>query len=130
MRAAVRHAGTEFGLGWLAAHASTPPPEPIDESKVQPGVIGLVFFLASVVAVGLLGWSMIGRMKRLDGARMPGGWAAREPAVVPTSELTAEPTSEPTSEPLDDLPEDVEREVAGATSAADAPAPDAAPDRV
>lgn len=66
-----------FGLERLIAHASTPPPTPIDESKVSPGVIGLLFFLASVAAVGLLGRSIIGRMKRLDAARQPGGWAER-----------------------------------------------------
>lgn len=117
----MRHAGTELGLGWLAAHASTPPPQPIDESKVQPGVIGLVFFLASVVAVGLLGWSIIGRMKRLDEARRPGGWAAPEPA--------GEPASDPSPESSADLPVDAEREVAAATAASDPSGPDGAPDR-
>lgn len=87
-----------FGLERLLAHASTPPPIPLDESKVSPGVLGLGFFLASVVAVGLLGRSIIGRMKRLDAARQPGGWAERnsgapEPAVA-TSE-TAAPASVP-----------------------------------
>lgn len=100
--AAVRGAyQAELALGWLVANASTPPPAPIDESKVEPGVIGLLFFLASVIAVGLLGWSMIRRMRRLDVARRPGGWAAPPPAV--------------------DLPVDDELQAAGATSAADPP---------
>ena len=101
------NASTELARRWLEANGATPPPEPLDESKVQPGVIGLLFFLASVVAVGLLGWSMIRRMKRLDAARRPGGWAAPQPAA--------------------ELPATDELKAAATTAAADPPQPDVAP---
>lgn len=64
----------------------SPAPTPLDPDKVQPGVIGLAFFLASVAALALLGRSIYRRMKRLELARRPGGWAAPPPVPVPVED--------------------------------------------
>ncbi len=46
--------------------AATPAPEPVDEDKVTPGLIGLVFLLVMGAAVVFLIRSMNARLKNID----------------------------------------------------------------
>ncbi|MGQ0843398.1 MAG: hypothetical protein ACT4QF_04625 [Sporichthyaceae bacterium] len=61
----------------------SPTPVPIDASKVEAGWIGLTFFAVSVLLLALLGWSMSARVRRVQAARAPGGWAAPRLPVTP-----------------------------------------------
>ncbi|MGQ0632216.1 MAG: hypothetical protein ACT4P1_14435 [Sporichthyaceae bacterium] len=60
---------------WVAASdalvlwAATESPQPFDQSKVEPGFIGLAFFLAMAAAVVALVFSMRNRLKNIDVTR-------------------------------------------------------------
>ena len=69
-----------MGGALIAAVSPSPSPMPFDPAKVEPGFIGLVFFLAMFAAVIALTFSLRSRLRRLETAKLPGGWAAPAPA--------------------------------------------------
>ena len=71
-----------------ALAAATPAPEPVDEDKVTPGLIGLAFLVVMGAAVVFLIRSMNARLKNIDVDRhrreqeakgRPGGEASTAP---------------------------------------------------
>lgn len=63
---------------------SDPTPE---AENVTAGWIGFVFFFAGLVAVGLLGWSLVKQLRKVEDARKRGVYGD-EPEVEETSEET------------------------------------------
>lgn len=55
---------------WLFA-ADTPRPIPEPE-EVKAGYIGLLFWIGLIVAIGLLGWSLVRQLKRTQVAKQKG----------------------------------------------------------
>jgi hypothetical protein len=66
-------------LTWVLSDA-TPVPKPIDKSRVEPGVIGLVFFVVMACAVAFLWFSMRKQLGRIDVGRHQRDRAAARPS--------------------------------------------------
>lgn len=66
--------------------AVTPSPAPLDESKVEPGLLGLAFFLVMALALVLLVRSMRNRLNNIDVDRHERERAEREQIERPPSE--------------------------------------------